>query len=271
MDPAANDENVPGKPPTRARRRPPPRGRRPLRRRPPTGRPVPRGPHHKLLRVGAPPLILTPNRTLVVGRQAECDLSIPSGKVSRRHAEIYWKRGAPWIVDCGSQNGTTVNGRRITADHELQSGDEITIGPYVVTYQFGEATEAAAAPGAEDLNALTQPMVSDAMAGNLGQMNLFELLQTLEFNRKTGTLTVFGPDGSGELVFRDGTPVYAATDDNEGMEAVFELVTWTTGQFNFGPQVAVNATNMQTTVTSLLLEAGRRLDEQQGEGHEEQE
>ncbi|MEZ6183942.1 MAG: FHA domain-containing protein [Planctomycetota bacterium] len=176
-----------------------------------------------LLRVGAPPLILNPNRTLVVGRQADCDLSIPSGKVSRRHAEIYWKRGAPWIVDCGSQNGTTVNGRRITGDHELQSGDEITIGPYVVTYRFGEEQAASAPQSPEDLNALTQPMVSDAMAGNLGQMNLFELLQTLEFNRKTGTLTVFGPDGNGELVFREGTPVYAATDDNEGIEAVFEL------------------------------------------------
>jgi len=214
-----------------------------------------------LLRIGAPPLVLEPNRTLVVGRQADCDLSIPSGKVSRRHAEIYWKRGTPWIVDCGSQNGTTVNGRRITGDHELKNDDEIVIGPYIVTYRFG--TEAAPqAQAGSDLNALTQPMVADAMAGNLQQMSLFELLQTLEFNQKTGTLSVFGPDGNGELVFKNGAPVYGMTDENEGLEAALELVTWTVGQFNFGPQITVSATNMATTVTSLLLEAGRRIDEQ---------
>ena len=94
------------------------------RRGPPAGA-APSGPRHLLLRIGAPPLELEPNRTLVVGRQPDCDLSIPSGKVSRRHAEIYWKRDRPWIVDCGSQNGTTVNGRRITSDHELKDNDEI--------------------------------------------------------------------------------------------------------------------------------------------------
>ncbi|MCA8921704.1 MAG: FHA domain-containing protein [Planctomycetes bacterium] len=239
------------------------------RRGPPAGA-APSGPRHLLLRIGAPPLELEPNRTLVVGRQPDCDLSIPSGKVSRRHAEIYWKRDRPWIVDCGSQNGTTVNGRRITSDHELKDNDEIVIGPYVVTYRFGSETASAAAQPAPDMNALTQPMMSDAMAGNLGQMNLFELLQTLEFNGKTGTLSVFGPDGNGEMVFRNGSPVYAATEDNEGAEAVMELVSWKVGQFNFGPQIAVNATNMTTTVTSLLLEAGRRLDEQ-ASGPEDQE
>jgi hypothetical protein len=47
----------------------------------------------------------------VVGRDAE--LVIPNATLSRRHARTWWHGESWWVEDCGSKNGTMVNGRRI--------------------------------------------------------------------------------------------------------------------------------------------------------------
>ena len=49
--------------------------------------------------------------------------------VSRRHAHLFVKGGAPFVEDLGSTNGTFVNGQRI-ADHavELKNGDTVAFG-----------------------------------------------------------------------------------------------------------------------------------------------
>lgn len=220
-----------------------------------------------LLRVGAAPVELKPNESLVLGRSPETDLTIPSQRVSRRHSELFWRRSKPWIRDLGSQNGTLVNGVRITGDTELHDGDEVSVGPFLCTFREleggrGHTGRLLAGP---DSNALTQPMVGDAMAGNLEQMNLFELLQTLEFNQKSGTLQIFGSDGDGTLVFQNGLPTYARSGRNVGPEAVFDMLAVKTGQFSFGPQPGEETPNMGgMSVTSILLEAGRRMDEQAG-------
>ncbi|MBX3465773.1 MAG: FHA domain-containing protein [Planctomycetes bacterium] len=220
-----------------------------------------------LVRVGAPPMDLKPDQAIVIGRAQEADLSVPSNRVSRRHAEIYWKDGRPWIKDLGSQNGTQVNGKRIQ-DHRLEDNDEVSVGPFLCTYRHmsgvGSVGKAAAAT---DTNALTQPMLADAMAGRLDLVNLFELLQTLEFNQKTGTLEVFGTDGhDGRIVVKDGAPIFAQTEAHQGDEAVIELVGCKEGQFSFSPALDEGARNVQRPMTSILLEAGRRMDEAGGAG-----
>lgn len=216
---------------------------------------------HVLMRVGAAPLNLKSGESFVLGRSPDTDLTIPSQRVSRRHSEIFWRRGRPWIRDLGSQNGTNVNGKRIGGDTELHDGDEITVGPFLCTYRAVAGQGSVGALQATDTNALTQPMLGDAMAGNLEQMNLFELLQTLEFNQKTGTLEVFGSDGDGTLVMQSGMPVFARCGRESGLEGALKLLLIKTGQFSFSPDVSESSTNMSASVTSLLLEAGRRMDE----------
>jgi pSer/pThr/pTyr-binding forkhead associated (FHA) protein len=48
------------------------------------------------------------------------------------------RRGADntWVVsDLGSTNGTKVNGLRISAAHQLEDGDEITVGSTSVRFE----------------------------------------------------------------------------------------------------------------------------------------
>ncbi len=63
-----------------------------------------------------------------VGRQDECQIRIKSSQVSRRHCELFEKKGLLLVKDLGSSNGTYVNGARIKDQRVLEPGDELTLG-----------------------------------------------------------------------------------------------------------------------------------------------
>ncbi len=201
--------------------------------------------------------MLSPGRTLSVGRSSDCSLTIPSQRVSRRHAEIRWREGIPVVCDLDSQNGTLINGRRIKGEHKLNDGDELEFGPYLCTFRC--TTETADLQSSSTM-AHTRPMIGDAMAGRLDQVSLTELLQSLAFNKKTGTLEIFGGD-DGSIVVRDGVPTYARAGRELGEEAIYRLVGITHGQFSFSPEITEKARNINKPMESLLVEAARRQDE----------
>lgn len=86
----------------------------------------------------------------VVGRATECDLVIDNLGVSRQHAEIVLESGVPILKDMKSNNGTYVNGKRITR-YNLNDGDEIAIGKFAITFHQ-EAPEPEDEPSAEEDN-----------------------------------------------------------------------------------------------------------------------
>ncbi|REE91751.1 FHA domain-containing protein [Cupriavidus plantarum] len=57
--------------------------------------------------------------------------------LSRRHAHLYLKGGAPWIEDLGSTNGTFVNGARL-GDHavRVEAGDVLAFGGTHFVYRL---------------------------------------------------------------------------------------------------------------------------------------
>lgn len=63
-----------------------------------------------------------------IGRAPDNHLVINNSNLSRRHAVIEFINGAPFISDCGSQNGTTVNHQFITSAVALHERDLITLG-----------------------------------------------------------------------------------------------------------------------------------------------
>src|SRR5437868_14598631 len=66
--------------------------------------------------------------TFVIGRSAECQLSLDDPLVSRRHALLLVGDDEVSVEDGGSRNGVMVNGQRITTRARLRDGDKITIG-----------------------------------------------------------------------------------------------------------------------------------------------
>jgi pSer/pThr/pTyr-binding forkhead associated (FHA) protein len=69
----------------------------------------------------------------VIGRATECDLVIDNLGVSRQHSEIVIEGGVPVLKDMKSNNGTFVNGKRVTR-YNLNDGDEISIGKFSISF-----------------------------------------------------------------------------------------------------------------------------------------
>lgn len=88
----------------------------------------------------------------VVGRQSDCDLCIPDGKLSREHVEIE-RIGYNFIVsDLGSSNGTTLNGASLSGRVALSNGDRLGLGGSIeMTVEFA-AEPTAVGPTEEDSN-----------------------------------------------------------------------------------------------------------------------
>lgn len=106
---------------------------------------------------------------LRIGRSEDCEVTIDNLGVSRYHAEIVRKDGFNVIRDLKSNNGTFVNGRRVDA-HNLNDGDEISIGKFMLTFQSDGAKAPEVAPpteaprGAEDFGGMTMQMDQAALA-----------------------------------------------------------------------------------------------------------
>ncbi|MBN2360312.1 MAG: FHA domain-containing protein [Deltaproteobacteria bacterium] len=72
-----------------------------------------------------------------IGRLSKCDIVISQPTVSRRHAVVF-RRGKRWVIaDQGSSHGTLVNGTWIV-EKVLAPGDQISIGPEVITFVDGQ-------------------------------------------------------------------------------------------------------------------------------------
>ncbi|HEV2387179.1 MAG TPA: SpoIIE family protein phosphatase [Candidatus Acidoferrales bacterium] len=62
-----------------------------------------------------------------IGRQADCDLVLRDGRISRQHAQIVFENGKHVLEDLGSRHGTFVNQEKVTR-RELHPNDTIEFG-----------------------------------------------------------------------------------------------------------------------------------------------
>lgn len=65
----------------------------------------------------------------VIGRDPACQLRPASPAVSKQHCGISVRGGKVYVRDCGSTNGTYVNGEQVAAEREVQTGDQLKVGP----------------------------------------------------------------------------------------------------------------------------------------------
>ena len=144
-----------------------------------------------------------------IGRSEDCEVQIDNLGVSRYHAEIVRKEGFDILRDLRSNNGTFVNGRRIDS-HNLNDGDEVSIGKFTIAYLAGEnsvaPTPAPAAAGAGD---------GDDFGGMTMQMDQATLaaLQREKASRVRGYLVMETGDGKKNLFLEKSVFIFGKAED----------------------------------------------------------
>jgi CheY-like chemotaxis protein len=114
------------------------------------------------------------------------------------------------------------------------------------------------------------------LRGSLAQMNVIDLVQSLEMGRKSCALTLTYESDKCEMYFREGQVTHATYGSLSGDKAVFKVLGWTGGNFqiNFDGKTTKQTTTLNTQ--GLLMEGLRMLDESKrdeggGGGAEEEE
>ncbi len=104
--------------------------------------------------------------------------------------------------------------------------------------------------------------------GSLAQMNVMDLLQSLDMGHKTCALTLNNNGEKCEMFFADGQINHALYGDLKGDDAVFKVLSWPGGGFEIN---FTGSSTEQTTTRStqgLLLEGLRLLDESNRDAEE---
>ena len=185
-----------------------------------------------------------------------------AGDASRRHAEINGDADGFLLRDLGSTNGTLINGERLS-EHRLAPGDRIEIGATMITFcEVGGGLENLAVEGDTEKTILTErPTSNQVFEGELTEIPPFAVLQMLEMGRKSGLLQFDSVEGVGRLWLSKGDPVHADTKTQTGFDAAITIVHASTGRFTFQPNETPPERTIEASVTELLLEASRALDE----------
>lgn len=77
----------------------------------------------------------SPADSFMIGRTKDNDMSMKDMVISKMHAAIRISKGSFFIQDCGSTNGTKLNGRRVNKKSEiLHDRDIIALGNYKFTF-----------------------------------------------------------------------------------------------------------------------------------------
>jgi CheY-like chemotaxis protein len=99
------------------------------------------------------------------------------------------------------------------------------------------------------------------LRGSLAQMNVMDLLQSLEMGHKNCELTLTNGGDKCQMYFSDGQISHAVYGGTQGDEAVYKVLAWTGGNF----QLDFNGRSDKQTCTrstqGLLMEGLRLLDE----------
>lgn len=101
----------------------------------------------------------------------------------------------------------------------------------------------------------------DVFMGDLSQIKLVDILRLLVSGGKTGKLILSKGSDSGEIFVENGVVTHASCRANSGEEALFTMMTWTIGKFNFVPGVVPEEKSIETSTDELLEEGKRRIEE----------
>jgi len=102
--------------------------------------------------------------------------------------------------------------------------------------------------------------------GSLSQMNVIDLMQSLEMGRKSCQLSLSNEGEKCEVFFVEGQVKHATYGSLVGDQAVFKVLRWTGGNFQLDFEGKTTKETTQLNTQGLLMEGLRLLDESQRDG-----
>lgn len=101
-----------------------------------------------------------------------------------------------------------------------------------------------------------------SLKGSLSSINLADIIQLVSNSRQTGRFAITRANGQkGAIYLKAGEIVHAEADEFKGEDAIFTLISWDNGEFVFEDGVSETESSVIRPITSLLMEAARRIDE----------
>jgi Nif-specific regulatory protein len=104
---------------------------------------------------------LRPRQPVALGRHRSNTVVLQDRHASRRHAEVYDTEGHWFIRDCGTLNGTKVNGERIQEPTPLLHGHEIGIGDTRLRFTIPNGDNGLPAPVVKERRPLVPATTAD--------------------------------------------------------------------------------------------------------------
>jgi CheY-like chemotaxis protein len=112
------------------------------------------------------------------------------------------------------------------------------------------------------LEKMAKTVPSDGvLRGSLAQMNVIDLMQSLEMGRKSCLLTLTKEREKCEVYFSEGQVTHAAYGELVGDPAVFKVLLWTGGNFQVDFEGKTTKQTTKLNTQGLLMEGLRLLDE----------
>ncbi len=108
-----------------------------------------------------------------------------------------------------------------------------------------------------------------SLSGNLTDFSIFDIVQILENNRLTGTLSIRKDETTGKIYFNEGLIVNASLGETAGLEAFRQLMQEASGGFFVfeKSQVGFAPVIQASNNTSLILDLLREYDEEHRLAH----
>lgn len=98
------------------------------------------------------------------------------------------------------------------------------------------------------------PLDEVGMNGRIEDVDLLDLIQTLELNQNNGALVLSHGERTATLYFKDGVIVEADIRSPKREEPLFILLGWKTGRFLFLPDAAPDRMPITASLANLLLQ-----------------
>jgi CheY-like chemotaxis protein len=112
-----------------------------------------------------------------------------------------------------------------------------------------------------------KPLIStrtenQGFAGSLKEMNLIDLIQTMEIGAKSGIIYLYRGDKEGQVHIQSGKIVEAIVDDYPGVERAFlHMLTWIDGSFSVVVKEVVGEHAVPPNTQHLFDEGARIIDQ----------